>query len=391
MRTSIPVTLAVVLAGGCGAKDEPSWTSHASSYQRDGQFGVLVSVRDEEHTLRGVRVKGPGMPDYGGGFQYGAQGQWVGSVPLGTTHPPPPLSYEVELWDGAKTRFTTAVVTCFLDTAPRILSPLAGAVMTSPVTFRWTAVPDAGVRYVMGVDENHVIEGTSLTVPLAPGVYDWWLEAERVERNERLCWSRAEQGPFTVASCGPGTLIEPRLAIAGLSLVEALPASPQQVALTPNPSLVDGNTALSAGIDVGYGPTLEGDSRLRDAGVELADAVSPVDELHVWVDRTLPAEVSSSYLWRAYRSDDNVSWLEIALRGPARFGLVDARFVIPITRTQGRYVKVVASPLAAGITSDPAFAAVLVTEVQAFGVEPLPPCVSASAGVRGACYALDPR
>jgi hypothetical protein len=380
MRTPIPLALSLLLSAGCGPKDETSWPSHASSYLQDGQFGVLVYVRDEAHTLVGVRVKGPGMADYGGNFQYGppgASGHWVGSVPLGTMHPPPPLSYEVELWDGAKTRFATVVVTCFLDTAPVILAPLADAVVTSPVTFQWTAVPDAGVRYVMGVTENHVVEGkTSITLPLAPGVYDWWLEAERMEGNDRLCWSRAEQGPFSVAACGSGILYQQRLPVAGLSIVET---SPLQVTLVPNPSLIDGNTALSAGVDLGYGPTLEGDSRLRDMGVELADAVTAVDELHVWVDRALPPEVSVSYLWSAYRSVDNLSWIPIPLRAPVRFGVFHSRFEIPIVRTQERYFKAVTRPLAPGITSDPAYAAVLVTELQAFAVEALPPCATGSA------------
>lgn len=243
-------------------------------------------------------------------------------------------------------------------------------------------MPDTGVRYTMGVTENHVVEGkTSITLPLAPGVYSWWLEAERVEGNDRLCWSRAEQGPFSVAACGSGNLYQQRFPVAGLSIVETSSPLPEKVTLVPNPSLVDGNTALSAGVDLGYGPTLGGDSRLRDMGVELADAVTAIDELHVWVARALPPEVFASYLWMAYRSDDNVSWIEIPLRAPVRFGVFHPRFEIPIVRTQARYFKAVTRPLAPGITSDPAFETVVVTELQAFAVEPLPPCATGSASV----------
>jgi hypothetical protein len=266
------------------------------------------------------------------------------------------------------------VVTCFFETAPVIVSPRAGAVVTSPVTFQWNAVPDAGVRYVMGVADSNVVGGqTSFTLPLAPGTYRWWLEADRVDANDRLCWSRAEQGPFDVALCGP--TLEPRFAAGGLSVVEPAQASPEAVTLAPNPALVDGNTAVSAGLDLGYGPTLDGDTGLRDMGVELAEATATVDELHVWVDRILPPEVSASYGWRAYRSDDDLTWTEIALDAPVTFGALESRFEISISRTAARYLKVVARPLAAGVTVDSAFQAVRVTEVKAIAVE-APACVA---------------
>jgi hypothetical protein len=91
---SIALALVALLAAGC-RREDVSWPSHASSYLVNGQFGVRVGVRDQAHTLVSVRVRGPGMPDFGGSFEYAppeGPGEWVASVPLGTTHPPPPLT-----------------------------------------------------------------------------------------------------------------------------------------------------------------------------------------------------------------------------------------------------------------------------------------------------------
>jgi hypothetical protein len=119
-------------------------------------------------------------------------------------------------------------------------------------------------------------------------------------------------------------------------------------------------------VDVGYGTTEIGDSALGDVGLQLADAVTPVDELRVWVDRPLPPEVATGYAWSAYRSDDNVTWTAIPLSAPAQFLVLEPRFEIPIARTQARFLELVASPLPVGITSSSTFRSVLVTEVRAF-------------------------
>ncbi len=165
--------------------------------------------------------------------------------------------------------------------------------------------------------------------------------------------------------CAPADPFVAHAAVAGLSAVETFPATPEHVTLAPNPPLVDGDTTASAGIQLGWAPAAAGDSAPRDVGVELT-AGAAVDQIRVWVDRALPLEVSSAYAWSAYSSEDDVAWTPIALTGPAQFGAVAARFEIPITRTQARYLKAVARPLPAGFSiGQPAFASVLVTEVQA--------------------------
>jgi hypothetical protein len=184
----------------------------------------------------------------------------------------------------------------------------------------------------------------------------------------------------SVAACDGGYAYAQRLPAAGLAAVETFSDSPGQITLAPNPALIDGNTAVTAVVDLGYTPSLQGDSRLRDLGVQLADAVTAVDALRVWVDRPLPPAVSAAYLWSAYRSDDNMTWTAVALSAPVTFGAFDSRFEIPIARTAARYLKVVTSPLAAGITADPAFADLFVTELEAFAVDVPPACAAATAG-----------
>lgn len=158
--------------------------------------------------------------------------------------------------------------------------------------------------------------------------------------------------------------------IGGLSLVETFPSTPSQGTLLPNPALIDGDTAASAGIDIGFAPSLAGDQNFRDMGVLFGNTTTPVTVLRLWVDRQLPPEVWAAYTFTAWQSDDNVTWAPVPVAGPVLFGVFDNRFEIPIARTQARYVKVVTKPLPPSVTVDPRYADILVTELQAFLVAP---------------------
>ena len=174
----------------------------------------------------------------------------------------------------------------------------------------------------------------------------------------------------TVLSAGSGTISQQQHPVAGLSLVEVPPAVPTTVTLAPNPALIDGNLTQSASVDLGYAPSLAGDSNNRDLGMQFADLVTPVNTIQVWVDRALPPELAVTYTWSAYQSDDNRNWTPVAIAGPVAFGAFQNRFEIPIQVTQARYLKVVTQPMRAGLTVDTAFANVFVTEIQAFLVRP---------------------
>jgi hypothetical protein len=185
-----------------------------------------------------------------------------------------------------------------------------------------------------------------------------------------------------VAGAG-GTVATQQFPIAGLSAVETFPATPDRVALSPNGVLTDGDTSAGAGINIGFGPSLSGDDAYRDLGVQFADVVTPVNTIWVWVDRPLPATVSGTIAWTAYRSDDNLSWTPVPLAGLVVFAPFNNRFEIPIAQTQARYLKVVVKPLAAAITTDTRYRDILVTEMQVFQVVPAEMARGKSSNLRG--------
>jgi hypothetical protein len=162
-------------------------------------------------------------------------------------------------------------------------------------------------------------------------------------------------------------VLQQQLPFEGLSLVEAAVDVPERVTLIPNRALIDGDLETSAGLDVGFGVRLGGDARARDAGVQFADPHTPVNVVHVHVDRALPPEVWGTLRWRAFTSDDNVTWTEVAVDAAGiRFGDFENRIELPIARVEARYVKVVTTPLLPGVTTDPAFASILLTELRLY-------------------------
>jgi hypothetical protein len=187
---------------------------------------------------------------------------------------------------------------------------------------------------------------------------------------------------LAVTSIGPdGTVAQQQFPITGLSVVEAFPATPTEVTLAPNPALIDGNVLASAGVNIGFGPSLAGDRSLRNVGVGFADANTPVNMVYLWVDRKLPPEVVTAFAssFSAYASSDNVRWTPITISAPVVFGAFNNRFEIAIPVTGARYVKVITAPLLPGVTSDRAYSEIFVTELQTFNVVSagaLPPTVS---------------
>lgn len=192
-------------------------------------------------------------------------------------------------------------------------------------------------------------------------------------------WRHSE----VVATGSAGTVSTPRIPVRGLSLVELFPATPTRDTLGVNDLLVNGDLGASAGLDIGYAPSLGGDSNFRDVGAEFADSVNAVNLIHVWVDRPLPAAVWSTYSWTAYQSNDNLDWTPVPITAPVAFGTFDNRFEIAIASTRARYYKVVVRPLAPGVTVDPLYANVFVTEIQLFEVVPVTQAPARSDEVAG--------
>jgi hypothetical protein len=168
-------------------------------------------------------------------------------------------------------------------------------------------------------------------------------------------------------SAGTGTISEQQHPVAGLSLLETRFVDPTNVTLLPNPALIDGNLVVSASVDIGWAAWVPADNNRRDVGVQFADVVTPVNSIEVWVDKPLPPEISISYAWTAYQSDDNKVWTQVAITGPVVFGPNLNRFQIPIRETRARYLKVVTQPLST--PGEQAYANVFITEVLVFLVQ----------------------
>jgi hypothetical protein len=159
-----------------------------------------------------------------------------------------------------------------------------------------------------------------------------------------------------------------RLPSSGFSLVEAITDTPQLDKLNANPALIDGNVTVSAGIDIGYAPSAAGDTSYRDIGATFADPLTEVNQIYVYVDRRLPAEIVAAWRWTAYSSDDNQSWTAVPIVSAVTFGAIDNRFEIRTNPTRARYFKVVTRPLPLGTTVDKTYANVYVSEIQLYDI-----------------------
>ncbi len=220
--------------------------------------------------------------------------------------------------------------------------------------------------YDRPVDHLHASETTNVAHEARVSYGDKFFDDRLATYASYLFDARTSE---TTATGAGGTVAVQRFPIAGLSTIEPLP-TPQRIALNPNPALIDGDTATSAAVNLGFSRSLAGDDANRDLGAQLSDAVTTVNTIRVWVDRPLPAQISGAFAWTAYQSDDNLNWTQVNVTGPVQFGLFDNRFEIPIDSTQTRkYVKVVVKPLLPAVTTDQRYADILVTEVQLFQIE----------------------
>jgi hypothetical protein len=172
-----------------------------------------------------------------------------------------------------------------------------------------------------------------------------------------------------------GAVKTPRLPVEGLSLVEAFTDQPERDTLRTNTLVIDGDVDTSAGLNIGFGPTLPpaNDQAFRDVAVRLVER-DPVNLIEVWVDERLPTGVSSAYVWSVYRSEDNLTWTELAISGPVLFHPVENHFDIPIVpfvpATASSLLKVVTRPISSAVSADPRFRDVAITEMKTFLVQP---------------------
>jgi hypothetical protein len=191
----------------------------------------------------------------------------------------------------------------------------------------------------------------------------WWKNRLTFYGNYNLTQRSTE-----VTTSGKGEIPFLRSPFAGLV---GLSDTPALVALLPNPALIDGNTTVPAGIDIGLFPPGPESARPRNIGLDFV-VDTEVNTLYVWVDKKLPINVSTTYAWDIYTSLNNQDWTLRQTVTPAPFGAFDNRFEINFQNVTARYIKVVTRPLAQlppPTVEDPdptIFRNIQVTELQAY-------------------------
>ncbi|MBI5071140.1 MAG: hypothetical protein HZB56_23230 [Deltaproteobacteria bacterium] len=259
--------------------------------------------------------------------------------------------------------------------AARVLSDTVGDELQVSTTYRPARQLDLrySVRWGESDDRLRGIQSTDVNQGASASWSDSFLEG-RI--SAYAAYSLGSRTSRTIVTGAGGAVLTQVLPVAGLSAVEAAIDLPGRVRLVSNPRLVDGDigagdggTASSAGLDLGTGPSAGGDTALRDMGAQFADLLHPVNTVHVWVNKPLPADVAAAILWTVWQSDDNQTWTQLGGAVAAPFGLFQPRFEIPIgapAPVAARYLKVTARPLAVSATTDARYASILVTEVQFF-------------------------
>lgn len=168
---------------------------------------------------------------------------------------------------------------------------------------------------------------------------------------------------------GKGTVSLQIFPFAGLSFIDG-DNDPSNDSLIPNPALIDANVGVSSGINIGVGAPPGADNRLRNSGLDFLNATE-VNKLLVWVDRTLPTDISNSFSapprrWEVWISSDNLNWTLHQSIVSAPFGAFDNRFELTFTNVSTRYIKAVTDPLSPAVPGALAFPDILITEIQAF-------------------------
>ncbi|MBA4369400.1 MAG: hypothetical protein C0403_17380 [Desulfobacterium sp.] len=145
----------------------------------------------------------------------------------------------------------------------------------------------------------------------------------------------------------------------------ALDDTPQQGEFAVNNALIDGEKALSTGLDIG----LAGDeTKLTQMMIDFGFPVS-VDKIHLWVDRRLTSIIANSFSWSVYTSPGTISpteWTLLTVISPASFASIDNRFEIAFPAVKTRFIKIVTRPISISVPNANEFQNIFVTEMEVF-------------------------
>lgn len=135
---------------------------------------------------------------------------------------------------------------------------------------------------------------------------------------------------------------------------------PTTILLNPTPSLVDGNKATSAGIDIG----ITTDEDRQNIGVEF-DSPKDVEKIYLYTEEPGTFFDETQFVWAVYTADTNTGgggeWTQITASATDVYDDDENRFEISFTKTNARYFKVVN----AGNDGN----ALEVTEIEAYDVK----------------------
>jgi len=218
-------------------------------------------------------------------------------------------------------------------------------------------------------NQNHLTLGeTQATVQSGRVSYDDHFFDNRLVLNGNYNISR-QVVESLAGSSGGGAVQVQLFPINGLSSISDTPVLN---VLDVNQALIDGNLTASTGLNIGQLPSVTGDTRRRNAGLDFGVATE-ISTLFVWVDRTLPSVVYNSFVWEIYTSQDNQNWSLYQTVFPAPFGPFDNRFEISFPAVQTRYVKAVTRPLSVAVVPPPGVDVnnIFITELQAFNARTL--------------------
>jgi len=159
------------------------------------------------------------------------------------------------------------------------------------------------------------------------------------------------------------TLDSPLVRTAGLSSLDDTPEDGP--ALTNNPALIDGNVFASAGLDLGLGGD---ETTFTNIGLDLGVSRN-VDQIRIWVDRSLSTAVANSFTWEIYTSPDNLdtsTWNLLPGAPQVDFATFENRFEIRFAEVNTRFIKVVTRALSPVVPGSAQFPNIFVTEMEAF-------------------------
>jgi hypothetical protein len=175
---------------------------------------------------------------------------------------------------------------------------------------------------------------------------------------------------------GHGALKLQLFPFAGLSAISAFNAAPPPPklsgALSSTPTLINGDLTASTGINIGQSVSLGSDTRFREVGLDLVNALT-VNTLDIYVvlnqvNQTLPTSVADRFTWYIYTSADGQTWTLYQSALPAVFDPFTNQFEITFPDVTTRFILAAVQPLSAAVIPPQGVdvSNIFITELQAF-------------------------